>query len=120
MCLPQFPGFSAEVDPSTQGRWERGELEPSSAYPACRSVRRALKPSIRVARKSTLASRMHRRVVRPRPATKLSAPVIGEGLLQFRARVHYERPVLRDRLADRPPLQQENFDGASSRVDRLG
>src|SRR6516164_8452115 len=77
----------------------------------------ALEPPICVAREPAFAPRVHWRVIRPRPAAKLSAPVIGESLLQFGTRIHNERPVLSDRFADRPSLKQENFDAAVRRFD---
>ena len=41
----------------------------------------------------------------PKPGTA----VVGEGLLDARLVVHHERPVLRDRLTDRPALQHEHL-----------
>ena len=78
---------------------------------------RLLKPAIGMARESPLASRMYGCVVGPRPAAKLRSPVIRERLLQFRTRVHHEGPILRDRFANRLPLQQEDFDRSLSRID---
>src|SRR5215470_12702359 len=84
----------------------------SSVQPGC-----TLEPPIGVARESAFASSMHRRVIRPRPAAKLRPPIIGESLLQFRAGVHHEWPILSDWFANRPPLEQENLDGSSMRFD---
>ena len=72
-----------------------------------------LSPPVGVACESAFASRMHRRVVEPRPAAKLRSPIIGERVVQFRARVHHEWPVLSGWFANRAPLEQENLDAAS-------
>ena len=72
----------------------------------------ALDAAVGVFRESARVSSVDGRVLRPRPPAELRAPVVVEGLLQFRARVHDERAVLRDRLADRTTLQQQNLDRA--------
>ena len=63
---------------------------------------------------------VHRVVGRPRPSTEARAAVVGEGLLDARLVVHHERPVLRDRLTDRPALQHEHLCSRRPTGDREG
>ena len=57
--------------------------------------------AVGVPREATLLSRMHGSVARPRQAAELRALVVAHGLLDLVARVHHERTVPRDRLAER-------------------
>src|SRR6185436_258885 len=66
--------------------------------------------AVRVASESAAVARMHGLVLAKRPAAELSTPVVVEGLLELRTRVHHEWPVLRDRLGDRPALEHEYLD----------
>ena len=56
---------------------------------------------------SFLLSGMHRRVITPRPAAKLGLLIISKCLLEFLARVHNKRSVVRDRLSDRAAFEKE-------------
>ena len=49
----------------------------------------------------------HLIMVGPRPAAELVALIVGKGLHQFFACIHYERAVLRHRLIYRFALQQQ-------------
>ena len=52
---------------------------------------------------------VHGVVTIPRPAAEPGALIVGERLLDLRARVHHERAVLRDGLADRAGLEQQEL-----------
>ena len=71
--------------------------------------RRARRGRRRGARTGPRSRGVHRLVARPRPAAELRALVVGERLLDLRRRVHHERAVLHDRLADRAALQQQQL-----------
>jgi|SRR5215469_716017 len=58
---------------------------------------------------------MHRRVVEPTGGRQTRSPIIGERVVQFRARIHHEWFVLSGWFANRAPLEQENLDAAASR-----
>ena len=85
-----------DADPATQARAPRGRRRGARNRPG-RAGRR--------------------RVVRERPAAELRPLVIGERQLQLRARVHDERPVLRHRFGDRPPLQQQDLHRPVNRLN---
>ena len=52
---------------------------------------------------------VHRIVALPGPAAEARALVVEHGVDDLRARVHHEGAVLRDRLADGPPLQEDQL-----------
>src|SRR5262245_27000151 len=64
---------------------------------------------IRMSCKSAFRARENRLVRRPRPTAKSRKLIIAERLVDFIARIHHERPILYDRLANRPPLQKEEL-----------
>src|SRR4051812_7888382 len=68
------------------------------------ACRRLLDSAIRMPRKAALRARMHRRVRAERPAPELRSTIVRERLLDFLLRIHHERAVLRDGLADRSTL----------------
>jgi hypothetical protein len=82
-----------------------GEADGAGGHP----VIRVLDEPTRVMGEAILVA-VHRAVVVPRPSAEAGALVVGECLLDLGARVHHERPVLGDRLADRAALQDEAFD----------
>src|SRR5206468_12678318 len=59
--------------------------------------------------KAPFSRRMNRIVRRPRPAAEAGALIIAECLVDFVARIHYERPILHDAFANRTTLQNEEF-----------
>ena len=114
---PQRLGGSghAETDGVSRGVPERLLL--ARVLRGAPSGARLLDPAVGVTGEAAAIARVDRRVLGKRPAAELRAPVVLERLLQFGAGVHHEGPVLRDRLADRPPLQQQHF-GARRRRPR--
>ena len=64
---------------------------------------------IRMSCKSAFRARENRLVRRPRPTAKSRKLIIAERLVDFIARIHHERPILYDRLANRPPLQKQEL-----------
>ncbi len=94
----------AGVD-AARSRSPRGRS--GSRAPALR--RRPFRLAVGAPREAPGVSRVHRLVARPGPAAELRALVVGEGLLDLVARVHHERAVLHDRLADRAALQQQDL-----------
>ncbi len=93
--------------PSAPPRRRRGATPRPRATPRRRAA--ATPRDRRRAARSAAPGAVHRRVVGPRPAAEAGALVVGERLLQLGAAVHHERPVLRDRLADRTALQQQQL-----------
>ena len=83
---------------------------PSNARTAERLTVAALDVTVGVAREPALFARMDRGVARPRPAAEAGLPVVVHRALDLVARVHDERAVLRDRLADGLALEHEDLD----------
>ena len=78
---------------------------PSASEPLIR----VLRMSIWVNCESTNFDRVHRIIGGPWPSTKTGPPVVAERLLDSGLIVHDERPVLSDRLTDRPSLQKQDL-----------
>ena len=70
-------------------------------------------------RKAGRVAAVHRSLVRPRPAAKFGAAVVGKGLVDFGFRVHHERAVLRHWLGNRFALQHQKFSHIAAGVDQF-
>src|SRR5690349_18882708 len=65
-------------------------------------------------------ARMNRAIALPWPAAEAGALIVGEGLHDLGARIHDERTVLRNGLADRLPLQHEELGDVATVVCERG
>ena len=72
-------------------------------------VLRILGVSVRVDGEPPGVRRVHRIIGGPGPPAEAGPPVVAERLLDPGLVVHDERPVLGDRLTDRPPLEDQDL-----------
>src|SRR5690242_21617759 len=98
--------MTAMTPPGGGGRGDSGPPRPSHTRV---SGARFFDSAVGVTGEPPARARMHRRILWKWPAAELGAAVVLERLLELGARVHDERSVLRHRLTDRAPLQEQDL-----------